>query len=79
MPIIFISAYGRRGTIARAVEREADDYLGNPFSAAKLTTRVSLLRRMELIDREVADTIAEIQRTIIQAAKARAAVSRICC
>ena len=35
--------------------------------------RIRLLRRMDLIGREVAGTIAEIQRTIIQAARARAA------
>ena len=39
----------------------------------KAAPRIRLLRRMDLIGREVAGTIAEIQRTLVQAAKARAA------
>ena len=39
----------------------------------KAAPRIRLLRRMDLIGREVAGTIAAIQRTLVQAAKARAA------
>ncbi len=39
----------------------------------KAAPRIRLLRRMDLIGREVAGTIAEIQRTIVQAARARTA------
>ena len=37
LPVIFISAYGRDETIARALEAGAADYLVKPFSPAELT------------------------------------------
>ena len=40
LPVIFISAYGRDETIARALEAGAADYLVKPFSAAELIARV---------------------------------------
>ena len=40
LPVIFISAYGRDETIARALEAGAADYLVKPFSGAELTARV---------------------------------------
>ena len=40
LPVIFISAYGRDETIARALEAGAADYLVKPFSSAELTARV---------------------------------------
>ena len=46
IPVIFISAYGRDETVARALERGAADYLVKPFSATELTARVqAALRR----------------------------------
>ena len=46
LPIIFISAYGRDETIARALEKGAADYLVKPFSATELTARIrAVLRR----------------------------------
>ena len=45
LPIIFISAYGRDETIARALERGAVDYVVKPFSATELTARVSAALR----------------------------------
>ncbi len=46
LPVIFISAYGRDETIARALDAGADDYLVKPFSATELTARVrAALRR----------------------------------
>ncbi len=46
MPVIFISAYGRDETIARALEKGAADYLVKPFSATELTARIqAALRR----------------------------------
>ena len=46
LPVIFISAYGRDETIARALEAGAADYIVKPFSATELTARVrAALRR----------------------------------
>ena len=46
LPVIFISAYGRDETIARALEAGVADYLVKPFSSAELTARVrAALRR----------------------------------
>ncbi len=49
LPVIFISAFGRDETIARALEAGAADYLVKPFSATELTARVraALRRRAE--------------------------------
>ena len=48
VPVIFISAYGREETIARAFEMGAVDYLVKPFSPTELTARMaSALRRRE--------------------------------
>ena len=45
-PVIFISAYGRDETVARALEKGAADYLVKPFSATELTARIqAALRR----------------------------------
>ncbi|MYD97657.1 MAG: response regulator transcription factor, partial [Gammaproteobacteria bacterium] len=40
LPVIFISAYGRDETIARAFEVGAADYIVKPFSPTELTARV---------------------------------------
>ena len=50
LPVIFISAYGRDETIARALERGAVDYIVKPFSATELTARVraALRRRTDM-------------------------------
>ncbi len=46
LPVIFISAYGRDETVARALEKGAADYLVKPFSATELTARIrAALRR----------------------------------
>ena len=46
LPVIFISAYGRDETIARALELGATDYIVKPFSPTELTARVrAALRR----------------------------------
>ena len=46
LPVIFISAYGREETIARALEAGAADYIVKPFSGVELTARVrAALRR----------------------------------
>ena len=45
LPVIFISAYGRDETIARAFEAGAADYVVKPFSATELTARVGAALR----------------------------------
>ena len=49
VPVIFISAYGRDETIAKALESGATDYLVKPFSPTELTARirVALRKRVE--------------------------------
>ncbi|MYN65777.1 MAG: response regulator [Acidobacteria bacterium] len=46
LPVIFISAYGRDETVARALESGAADYIAKPFSPTELVARVrAALRR----------------------------------
>ena len=46
LPVIFISAYGRDETIARALGAGAADYIVKPFSPTELTARIrAALRR----------------------------------
>ena len=46
LPVIFISAYRRDETIAKALETRAADYIVKPFSPPELTARVqAALRR----------------------------------
>ena len=40
VPVIFLSAYGQEGTIARAFEKGADDYVVKPFSPTELVARI---------------------------------------
>ena len=49
LPVIFVSAYGRDETIARALDAGAADYIVKPFSPTELTARVraALRRRAE--------------------------------
>ncbi|MCY4012179.1 MAG: response regulator [Gammaproteobacteria bacterium] len=51
LPVIFVSAYGRDETIARALEAGAADYIVKPFSATELVARVrATLRRQGGLD-----------------------------
>ena len=45
LPVIFVSAYGRGDTVARALEAGAADYIVKPFSPAELVARVGLALR----------------------------------
>ena len=49
LPVIFVSAYGRDETIARALDAGAADYIVKPFSPTELTARVraALRKRAE--------------------------------
>ena len=48
LPVIFISAYGRDETIAKALAAGAADYIVKPFSPTELTARIrTALRRVE--------------------------------
>ena len=53
MQAIFLSAYGRDDTIARAFEKGAVDYVVKPFSPTELPARIGAARRR----REVAETL----------------------
>ena len=49
VPVIFLSAYGRDDTIARAFEEGAVDYVVKPFSPTELSARIgAALRRREV-------------------------------
>ena len=45
LPVIFISAYGRDETIARALQKGAADYIVKPFSPTELVARVQAALR----------------------------------
>ena len=45
VPVIFVSAYGRDETIAKALEAGAADYIVKPFSATELTARIRAVLR----------------------------------
>jgi DNA-binding response OmpR family regulator len=63
-PVIFISAYGRDETVARALESGAADYVVKPFSPTELVARVrsALRRRVEPPPFEVGDLAIDYQR-----------------
>ena len=46
LPVIFISAYGRDETVARALESGAADYIVKPFSPTELVARVRAALRV---------------------------------
>ena len=72
LPVIFISAYGRDETIAKALERGAVDYIVKPFSATELTARVrAALRRRPEPERFVLGDLAiqYAQRQVTVAAR----------
>ena len=59
LPVIFISAYGRDETVARALEAGAADYIVKPFSPTELVARVrAALRRHEAPERFVLGALA---------------------
>ena len=45
LPVIFLSAYGRGDTVAKALKAGAADYIVKPFSPAELVARVALALR----------------------------------
>ncbi len=50
VPVIFLSAYGRDQTIARALDAGADDYIVKPFSPTELTARIRTVLRRRTAD-----------------------------
>ena len=46
LPVVFISAYGRDETVAKALESGAADYIVKPFSPTELTARVRSALRL---------------------------------
>ena len=54
VPVIILSVYGEDGSIAKAFERGADDYVVKPFSPTELAARVgAALRRRTTPEREL--------------------------
>ena len=49
LPVIFISAYGRDETVAKALDKGAADYLVKPFSATELTARIQAALRKRAV------------------------------
>ncbi len=64
LPVIFISAYGRDETIARALGAGAADYIVKPFSPTELTARVraALRSRAEPAPFELGDLAIDYER-----------------
>ena len=64
LPVIFISAYGRDETIARALGAGAIDYIVKPFSPTELTARVraALRSRAERAPFELEDLAIDYER-----------------
>ena len=63
-PVIFISAYGRDETVARALESGAADYIVKPFSPTELVARVraALRRHIEPPPFSVGTLVIDYQR-----------------
>ena len=54
VPVIILSVYGEDGSIAKAFERGADDYVVKPFSPTELVARIgAALRRRTTPDRDL--------------------------
>ena len=54
VPVIILSVYGEEGSIAKAFERGADDYVVKPFSPTELAARVgAALRRRATPERDL--------------------------
>ena len=51
LPVIFLSAYGRDHTVARALEAGAVDYIVKPFSPTELTARINTALRQRTTPR----------------------------
>ena len=62
IPVVFISAYGRDETIAKALESGAVDYIVKPFSATELVARV----RAALRDRAEPDPNARLTGEMLE-------------
>ena len=65
LPIIFISAWGRDETIAKALDSGAADYIAKPFSPTELTARVlaALRRRTEAEPFQLGELAIVYERT----------------
>ena len=71
LPVIFISAYGRNETIARALEAGADDYIVKPFSPTELTARIraALRRRADPVPMVLGDLAIDYDRRRVSVAR----------
>ena len=79
LPVIFISAYGRDETIAKALESGAVDYLVKPFSPTELTARIraALRRRAQPEPFVLGDLTIDYQRRHVSVAGRRVHLTAI--
>ncbi len=70
LPVIFISAYGRDETVARALAAGAADYVVKPFSPTELTARVgaALRKRAEPEPFMLGDLVIDYERRRVSVA-----------
>ena len=70
LPVIFISAYGRDETIARALEAGAADYIVKPFSPTELTARIraALRKRAEPEPYRLGDLAIHYEQRLVRVA-----------
>ena len=70
LPVIFLSAYGRDETIARALEAGAADYIVKPFSPTELIARIhaALRRRVDLEPFRLGDLMIDYEERRVSVA-----------
>ncbi len=62
VPIVMVTALNEVADVERAVESGADDFLTKPVNRLELLTRVKSLLRVSVLQRQLAQTIAELRR-----------------
>ena len=68
VPVVFVSAYGRDETIARALDAGAADYIVKPFSPTELTARVRAALRVDPDPFELGELTIDYERRCVTVA-----------